>query len=460
MTYVPIPLPPHVLMAIGLLLALVVLSSLVVLLLMPKEMAKREALSTVQSRMGLRMMHPAVFVLGAIFWGVLFGLLCIGLLWTIFGLIWGPLPSPERLPGQSSAIWNWRFSLVKLTALTTVLAAVIALPVTLTRLKLTRDQNRHAAESLYNDKMNTAVADLYAQRQVTKWAENKAENGWEDDIPRRNGAIDRLKGLTDENPDLRPRVDRLLSVYLRELSREFPAKEPPEDASPTDMRKWAANLQPARSDMENAAQTLSRLNRSTEEREKDNLPDLKGMNLQKFDLTGLFLAHANLTGAQLQGASLFEAQLQGAHLGGAQLQGADLFEAQLQGADLRRAQLQGANLFEAQLQGARLSAAQLQGADLIEAQLQGADLSGAQFDAGTDLSAATLRGAALRSVDFTDVPQIAAHLEWLFGDSTMILPEGVARPARFDVEYESWRDFTTAWRAFQRSIGQDPADPK
>ena len=430
MTYLPIPLPPHIVMAIGLLLALVVLSGLVILMLMPKDLTKREALSTVQTRMGLRMMHPTVFVLGAIFWGVLFGLLCIGLLWTIFGLIWGPLPSPERLPGQSSAIWNWRFSLVKLTALTTVLAAVIALPVTLTRLKLTRDQNKHAAESLYNDKMNTAVADLYAQRQVTKWAENKAENGWEDDIPRRNGAIDRLKGLTDENPDLRPRVDRLLSVYLRELSREFPAKEPSEDASPTDLRKWADNLQPARSDMENAAQTLSRLNRSTEEREKDNLPDLKGMNLQKFDLTGLFLAHANLSGAQLQGARLFQAQLQ------------------------------GANLFGAKLQAADLSEAQLQGANLFGAKLQGADLSEAQFDAATDLSGATFRGAALRSVDFTDVPQIADHLEELFGDSTVILPDGVTRLARFDLKYDNWDAFETAWRDFQRSIGQDLDDPK
>ena len=122
--------------------------------------------------------------------------------------------------------------------------------------------------------------------------------------------------------------------------------------------------------------------------------------------------------------------------------------------------MQEADLTGLQLEGADLSGAQLQGAKLFGAQLQGARLSGAQFDAGTDLSAATLRGAALRFVDFTDVPQIADHLEEVFGDSTVTLPDGVVPPARFDVKYESGPDFTTAWSDFQRSIGQDPADPK
>ncbi|WP_138069752.1 pentapeptide repeat-containing protein, partial [Sulfitobacter sp. EhC04] len=109
---------------------------------------------------------------------------------------------------------------------------------------------------------------------------------------------------------------------------------------------------------------------------------------------------------------------------------------------------------------AEVRGAQLQGAELFGAKLQGADLRRAQFDAATNLSTADLRGAALRSVDLTNVPQIAEHLEGLFGDGTVTLPEGMERPERFSVEFEKQLDFDTAWRAFQRSIGQDPADPK
>lgn len=480
MTYVPIPLPPHILLAIGLLLALFVMSGLVVLMLMPKEVTKREALSTVQTRMGLRMMHPAVFVLGAMFWGVLFGLLFVGLIWTIFGLIWGPLPSPERLPGQTSAIWNWRFSLVKLTALTTVLAAVIALPFTLIRLKLSRDQIRHASESLYNDKMNTAVADLYAQRQVTKWTEDKAENGWEDDIPRRNGAIDRLKGLTDENPDLRPRVDRLLSVYLRELSLEYPAQKPPKDANPDALGEWAGKLKPVRSDMENAAQTLSRLDRGVANGDSEHLPDFKGMNLQGFNLSGLSLNRADLSGSQLEGANLSKAQLKEANLVGAQLQGSDLSGGQLEGADLNRAKLQGAFLLSANLQKAVLNGAQLsgahimgarmiqaqlintnfQGTELVDARFAGARFQAVQFDQNHSIHFFWLVGASFREIDFRNIPDIKRDLNDVFGDASVKLPADTAAPAHWAKTKLKDSDFETAWRAFQRSLGQDPDDPK
>jgi hypothetical protein len=161
----------------------------------------------------------------------------------------------------------------------------------------------------------------------------------------------------------------------------------------------------------------------------------------------------------LQGANLTRAKLQGAYLSGAQLQGAYLLGAQLQGAKLSSAQLQEAYLLGAQLQGAKLIGAQLQGADLLGAQLQGTNLSRAQFDPNTNLSAATFRGAALRSVDFTTLPQIADHLEHLFGDDTVKLPRGVTAPAHFSQSYEDYEAFITAWRAFQRSIGQDPNNP-
>ena len=197
--------------------------------------------------------------------------------------------------------------------------------------------------------------------------------------------------------------------------------------------------------------------------------DLSRLNLNGAKLTGTFLQGAVLRGARLKGADLDEARLQGADLDEARLQGAGLWGARLQGAELGRARLQGAVLRGARLQGALLGAARLQGAILRGARLQGALLRGARlqgallgaarFNEQTDLTAATLRGAAVRSVDCTDVPQIVEHLEEMFGDGSVTVPEGVAWPKhwpkhlldglvetedgkladRFDYEWRKWQ---------------------
>lgn len=131
---------------------------------------------------------------------------------------------------------------------------------------------------------------------------------------------------------------------------------------------------------------------------------------------------------------------------------------------LRQRELAEAALFSfdfnnADLRRANLTGAQLQGANLFRAQLQGTNLDEAKFDPDTVLTAATFRGAAVRLVDFTSVPQIADHLQDLFGDASVILPPGVTAPDRFKIKYDGWDDFEKAWRAFQRSIGQDPKNP-
>ena len=127
----------------------------------------------------------------------------------------------------------------------------------------------------------------------------------------------------------------------------------------------------------------------------------------------------------------------------------------MQGAGLRKARLQGARLRKARLQGAFLWEARLQGTRLWEARLQGADLGRARFDPETDLAAATLRGAAAMSVDFTSIPEVADHLEGMFGDGSVTLPGGRGPdggdwpghwprhkldPAEFYEEWRKWRD--------------------
>lgn len=348
---------------------------------LPKDDKGETELMRLKSRLGMTNIAMPTFIVLSLFWLTIFCILFFGLCWMIISVLIFPL-SQE---GQKNMNWDWRFSVLKLASLTAVLVAVVALPFTAIRLKLSHEQNHLALEAIYNDRINTAVIDLYAQRQVTEWKDRIASNGWEGDITRRNGAIDRLRGLVEENNALLPRVDWMLTVYLREMTEEYPPKSPPLDATPDEIQKWAAGLSRVRSDMENAVRTLSQLPRRAEQLRDKKLPDLQKINMQAFNLAKLHLSSADLTGAYLQGANLREVQLQNANIQGAYLQKADLTGAQLQESDLRAAQLQWAGLRDAQLQGADLREAQLQGANLVNTQLQRADLRGARWQ-GADLT--------------------------------------------------------------------------
>ncbi|ROU02354.1 pentapeptide repeat-containing protein [Histidinibacterium lentulum] len=195
---------------------------------------------------------------------------------------------------------------------------------------------------------------------------------------------------------------------------------------------------------------------------------LSGAQMQGTDLEGALMQHANLSMAQMQGSNLIEAQMQntllfsvrmhGATLREAKLQSASLFGVEMQGVTLVKAQLQravliGATMQEADLGGAQMQratvmGAQMQGAGLRGAQMQGAVLLGAQMDDHTDLSAATLRGAALRALDATTMASLQPFWHDVFSD--MALPEGAQRPAHWPPTPPE--DFDTAWRAWQATL--------
>jgi uncharacterized protein YjbI with pentapeptide repeats len=190
---------------------------------------------------------------------------------------------------------------------------------------------------------------------------------------------------------------------------------------------------------------------------------MQGANLRRVQMQGadLFVAQmqgADLSEARMQGADLSSAQMQGADLSAAQMQGADLSEAQMQGADLIGVEMQGAILDDAQMQGADLSYAQMQGADLNYAQMQGADLSEAQMSDGTNLKAASLRGAALRSVDDTTLTKLRPFWGDIFADGTA-QTETADRPDHWDdAELADYlfdpanSPFRQAWRAWAATL--------
>ena len=346
--------------------------------------------------------------------------------------------------------------------------------------------------ALFNDKVNAALQGLYSRRQITRVIsvekDEKVLTEWEDDIVQRNGAIDRLEGLANERPSEVPRIANMLSVYVRELSmgtaksrprgafaEMFPSKlsngaETEDDFSDDEvaveiLRAWAQGLKPFRTDVEKAAQTLGRL-RDIAGAYTDTMSiDLRGANLQGFDLNGLCFATARLQGARMEGADLAQARMEGANLRAARMEGANLRQARMDEADLREARMEGANLRAIRLCGASLRAAQMAGADLYKAEmvganlfearmghadlrlanmggvnlrrarLEGADLTEArmegtkmwntQLDATTHLTGAVFSNARAQSVDFSSVPITADQVKSMFADASVTLPNGI-----------------------------------
>jgi len=283
-----------------------------------------------------------------------------------------------------------------------VLAASATIFFSIIRVWMNERTASAAEEALFNDKINATVSDLHAQRQITKWdTDDKAQTGWEDDVTRRNGAIDRLLGLAKEEPPSAPRIARMLSVYVKELSREYPEKTPPKSEDPKVLRKWAHDLKFTRSDIQNAVQVLGKLRKESGLALEDGEIDLSETNLQGFDLSDLNLEKVSFSKAQLQGANLLRTKLQGAYL------------------------------------------------------------LDAEFDAETTLSAARFSYAALSVTDLSETSITQGQLDSAFGDASVTLPggEGIDDPewpAHWSKEDLDHSDFRTEWRAFQTKNGYDP----
>ncbi len=275
--------------------------------------------------------------------------------------------------------------------------------------------------------------------------------------------------------------------------------------------QWGQNLPAPRVDIQAALVAIGRRSKAQIERERaDTRTDEKGYridlsrtNLQHADLSGLNLERVVLHGAHLEGAILHKTRLARADLSQAHLEGADLAEAQLQNATLSHAHMEGANLKSAHLDGADLTGVRFEGADLglagfeearlKQARFEGADLRKAHFeradlnqalmegvdltgahlegarldharleaaclrkvswDASTSLAGTNFRLAAIAEANLTNVKLNPAQINAMFGDGTVVLPAGVARPVHWPVSPLHHADFRREWQKWQH----DPA---
>ncbi|CUH76690.1 pentapeptide repeat-containing protein [Tropicibacter naphthalenivorans] len=437
--------------------------------------------SHLQKRMGLTELPPALFRLGAVLWAGLATVLVAGLFYMLLDVILHAFPASDsvigklwdQITGSTAETWDFRFRLAQLTVLTTVLGAVIALPVTLNRLRL-------ASETLFNTKISEAAADLYAQRQVTRrYANGLTQDEYEDDIVRRNAAINRLEDLVRERPAEAGRVSRLLSTYVRELSRQFPPVELPAKMVVGDVAEWASDLRPARSDMEKAVQTLGRLTEIPSVAPKDRPIDLTGANLQGMFFRKSHFQKAILTNANLQGTRFSSCQLQGAKFDGAiahgskfenctMLERVNFHGSNFSGSEFARTDMTSAEAYEATFFYVKFYESCLNDARFIKCHMRESVFMGASLK-GTLLKASGLEYTLFDEVkfshrtyftrvnmDFSALSDLAVfqsngileHLEKVIGNGSVALPESTATPRHwpsnvlpiwtFEEEWKKW----------------------
>ncbi|SHK75200.1 Pentapeptide repeat-containing protein [Roseovarius marisflavi] len=376
-------------------------------------------IKAVAASLGLAGVPTLIFVVIGLTWLIVATTLLFGLYKLIWDMIWHAVPQGD------DEVWPWRFSLAQVAALTTVLGAVIALPLTINRLLLSRRQTETVEQGHITDRINKAVEGLGAEKTVKRDGDERTEANLEVRI----GSIYALERLSQDSERDHIQIMEILCAYIRQNAGREDVALPEGEVTPEAWRDWAKQgHEHPRLDVDVALKVIERRGAARKQLEKNQNPPYR-LGLERAPLRKIILSQRDLTGAdlrnaELQGADLWRAQLQGANLWRAQLQEAHLWDAQLQGADLWDAQLQGANLGGAQLQGANLGGAQLQGAKLWHAELQGAHLWDAQFDENTNLSVATLRGATLRFMNCTNIPQLTEHLEGMFGDASVTLPGG------------------------------------
>lgn len=431
MTETTLPISPEVFWGVVYTGLFVIACLAVGALLSPPKNHHIAPLTRLQSNLGLRKVNSGLFLIALLMWGIVAFLLVAGLIGTVWDLIW------QSFPANNSEFWGWRFALVKLTALTATLGAVVAFPITMQRLRLTQLQTETASEALFSEKINAAANDLHAQRQVTIHPEDAQRRAdiWQDDIVKRNAAIDQLEILVQERPDTAPRVARMLSTYVRELSKEFEPVPVPDGMSLTKLNEWADSLVARRSDMENAVQTLGRLQTIAGVDPSTVSIDLRYTNLQGFALDGANFANSLFTDADMQGTELRAANLQRAKFFGAQMQAISLHLANLRQADI--------------------SFSTLEGADLSGANMMGADLYWTKMDSLTNLNQTNLQYAGLSHVDYTDVQFTQDQVDSIFYDGSAIFHSSIERSPNHETEME-WIEFQKPWRAWQKSIRFDP----
>lgn len=455
MTTITFPIAPQAFWFLTTLAGFLLLSLLIYVILPKHAYQSGSKTQTLQEALGLEAVPAYLFIAATIVWFSLFCFLFSGLLTLLYSMFTAQHPFPWNFVQR----WDNGFLIAQVTGTAAVLGAIIALPVTLTRLRLSKEQTDTAQAVLVNEKITQIASELHARKQMSKKVGKQWENCWEDDVVRRNIAISRLEDLVQDEPSEARRVSRLLSRYVRDLTETFKPKWCPNSDDLDELRMCFGSILPARSDMENAVQVLGRL-QTKENGEFDPSVeiDLRGANLQGMNLMELSFIGANLNGAHLQGAFLSCAKLHRANLRIAELDCAIMHRTELHDAVLGEAHLKCTNLENAEFHRAKLQRARLQGAKLVGTKFIGADLYDVRLENIGEILQPTFFCASVRSVIFPEISELTECLIDAFGDGTAKLPSETQRPSHWPTKILNDEDFKAKWRAFAASKGVDIPD--
>jgi hypothetical protein len=427
---ITLPISAHALGAIEV-FALVILLTVLVFVLTRRNEGK-VWVTQIQKKAGLSGLHPMLIAFIAVLWTLLFVALLAGIFWVLYGAL---ELSVAVTPNQGGEL---RWYLLTLTAITATLGAVISFPFTLIRIHLNREQTETAKQGLITDRINTAVAGLGADKTVKRQRLDDSGNPafvmindkpdvsqpimeevTKPNLEVRIGSIYALERIAQDSDRDRVQIMEIVCSYIHQNSGRENVPSPPAEPSRNEWIQWmGSGPKHPRVDVVTALKVISRRteNHRHHEMQKGYQLDLARVRLRK-----LYLMNLNLSGADLRGA-------------------------RLDGADLAGAQLQRANLKYASLQGANLS----------EAHLQGANLRYMYINEYTKFGDADMSGAALTDLDLTGSSslhphlQIHSHLQNVFGDGTVTLPQEVQAPTHwpkhvlqddeFEVEWHKWLD--------------------
>jgi uncharacterized protein YjbI with pentapeptide repeats len=421
----------------------------------------------------------------------------------------------QILTEDTTGIWgqdNMRWYVLSFVGLLTALGGIIGTPLALIRVHTTErqtitgeKQSKLAADALFNGIMKVATDDLNASYQTTiDNFDGSLADVWKDDILRRIDAISRLEKLAEDYVEEAPRIVQILCVYVKELTRDYPAETPSEDAKPSQLKKWARELTVKRSDMEYAVQALGRIHTKTSLAPQTLRMDLSGANLQAMNLNLSHYSHASFSGSALDGATMVFAKAPHANFDSASLVGVETFQTNLsycnfddanlssilgnqanfQNAsffktDLTAATFATANFRKAEFSGAKLDYTNLYSADFKDAYITSSSLSGAQithtmFDS-TNLENVLHSGdahgtypatvftqvqtllvkpfCAFRSIRLSSSQISNEILNDCFADGSVILSESLIRPSTWPEHVLTNAEFDKEWKRFKKDPG-------
>lgn len=348
-------------------LALFGLAVFVVFPLIVLSSNEAKPIAYLQSKLGLDAIWAPVLLIGAALWAIVFGLLVVGLL----SVIWEIIQGVHWKSTDSDMSNSGRFALVRLTAITATTGAVIAFPLTLIKVKLTRDANDTTVQGQITDRINKAVEGLGAEKTVKRQRHDQDGNPTyekdakgssdyskpvfvetsEPNLEVRIGSIFALERIARENPDFHVQVMEILCAYVRLNSPVIGAAKLSFDKRDTSKTahhndETSGQCPSLRIDIQTALDALGRRSETnilTKEAFANFKVRLNGCNLQRAEISGNW-DHADFSDCALELACFSDARFVQTDFRRSRLSKLTLVKCNFENAKIERAELHFTNL--------------------------------------------------------------------------------------------------------------------